>query len=397
MKQPAPESFGDPFVRLSENTSAPTAQQIALVPGAEVPVLALDLPPGLRGQAREQVARRQLLDRVGLEAINIEMRPIFMPRQGDAWSKVLVTDAAELDKWKIIAGSQCRALLPDYLALPCTPGIWTVTNLDDVIVARLGPDDGFSAIAEIALTLLAKQLEGGAEKPKAILCLDDEFSRLSTLAKEHDIPVVTSLDAVKDFDLPRPKILGHGELDFDLRRDPQVTRRRLRATVLPWRWPLLFGIIAAGLWAATQVIETRRITTQTADLNNQTRALVKTHFVPSGPLLDMRIQVTQALAKLRGETGSDGPQENAFDLFAQAAGVLKDAGAITEQVSAVSPQELAVILKLESFAAVDKLAATLRASGLATEIRESRASDGSSLVRTELRLTQALDTEGASQ
>ncbi|MGC1497768.1 MAG: type II secretion system protein GspL [Sulfitobacter sp.] len=397
MKDPAPESFGDPFVRLSENTSAPSAQQIALVPGAEVPVLALDLPPGLRGQAREQVARRQLLDRVGLQAANIEMRPIFPPRQGDTWSKVLITDAIELDKWKALAGSQCRALLPDYLALPCTSGIWTITGLDNNIIARLGPDDGFSAQTDIALTLLAKQLESAADKPKAILRLNAELSPLSALAKEHDIPVITSLAAVKEFDLPIPKLLGHGELDFDLRRDPQVTRRRVRATVLAWRWPLLFGVIAAGLWAATQIIETQQIMSQTAELNSQTRALVKTHFVPSGPLLDMRIQVTQALTKLRGATGPDGSQENALELFAQAAGILKDAGAITEQVSAVSPQELAVIIKLDSFAAVDKLAETLRASGLVTDVRESRASDGSSLVRTELRLTQATDNGEANQ
>lgn len=397
MTDPATHSFGDPFICLDENGAIPTAQQIALVPGCEVPVLPLDLPEGLRGQAREQVARRQLQDRIGLDATRIEMRPIFMPRQGDRWSKVLVTDAGELDRWKTAAGAKCQALLPDYLALPATPGLWVVAVRKGIIIARLGPDDGFSAISDVARVMLSNRLAKGDANPKAILCLDTAMADIVTLAKEHDIPVITSFDDLKKLGIPQPKVLGHGELDFDLRRDPQVTRRRLRANVLPWRWPLLLGIIAASLWAATQVIETRRIAAQTADLNDQTRALVKTHFVPNGPLLDMRIQVTQALAKLRGDAGATGSQENALDLFAQAAGILKDAGAITEQVSAISPQEVAITLKLESFAAIDKLVETLRASGLVTEVLESRASDGSSMVRTELRLTQAPANGGANQ
>mgnify|MGYP007055213692 CR=1 FL=1 len=38
----------------------PVAGHIALVPGGDAPLLALQLPPGLQGAAREQVAGAQL-------------------------------------------------------------------------------------------------------------------------------------------------------------------------------------------------------------------------------------------------------------------------------------------------------------------------------------------------
>ncbi len=56
------------------------AGRIALVPGALAPLIALDLPEGLRGAAREQVARRQLRDLTGLGDDRLQMRPFHGPR-----------------------------------------------------------------------------------------------------------------------------------------------------------------------------------------------------------------------------------------------------------------------------------------------------------------------------
>ena len=53
------------FVRAGEAEA--TNRQVTLVSGSDVPLVQLDLPPRLRGQAREQVALRQLSDKLGLK------------------------------------------------------------------------------------------------------------------------------------------------------------------------------------------------------------------------------------------------------------------------------------------------------------------------------------------
>lgn len=173
-----------------------------------------------------------------------------------------------------------------------------------------------------------------------------------------------------------------------------MARARLRKQVLPWRWPLLFALIATGLWSAAQIIESRRIEARTAQLNTQTRELVRQDFIPTGPLLDMRIQVSQVLAErqLRAEGWQD--DISALDLFATAAGVLSEQGVETDQVSTVSRTEVALDLTMPDFASVDRLANDLRAAGLTVSIVESRVSDGSAAVRSEIRL-RAPEAEAA--
>nr|WP_257786736.1 type II secretion system protein GspL [Sulfitobacter alexandrii] len=367
---------------------------MAVVPGAEVPIFSLDLPPGLRGQAREQVARRQLQDRAGLTAETTQIRPVYMPRQSDRWSKVLIADSALLAEWKAAAGPQCRAVLPDYLTLPTANGIWTVAGQDGYHVVRLAPDEGFAAQPDIALAMLERELDGQSAPPGAMLVLGPVPEGLEELAGKHEVPIIAEAAEAKALGLEEPTILGHGELDFDLRRDPQLARARLRRQVLPWRWPVLFAAIAAALWSAAQIIETGRIEARTDQLNALTQNLVRENFIPTGPLLDVRVQVSQVMAARQAQASADGDESSAMDLFAIAAGVLSAQGVQTDQASTVSASEVALDLTLPDFASVDRLAADLRAAGLDVEIVESRVSDGSSAVRSEIRL-RAPDREAA--
>lgn len=387
MTEVATYDAGKDFVALTGDGTTPGAQQVAVVCGADVPVITLDLPPGLRGQAREQVARRQLQDRAGLTAETTEIRPIYPPKQSEKWSKVLIADAALLAKWKAIAGPHCRAVLPDYLSLPTASGIWSMAMRNDMLMVRLGPDEGFTAQPDLAMVMLEMQLDQARDLlPGAILCLGTAPDGLKALADIHDVPLIASPAEAKGLGLEVPAVLTHGELEFDLRRDPQMARTKLRKQVLPWRWPLLFALIAAGLWSASQVIETRRIETRTAQLNTQTRELVRDKFIPTGPLLDMRIQVSQVLAERQLRAAGWQDKITALDLFATAAGVLSTRGVETDQVSTVSATEVALDVTMPDFASVDQLASDLRAAGLTVTVVQSRVSEGSAAVRSEIRL-----------
>jgi general secretion pathway protein L len=140
---------------------------------------------------------------------------------------------------------------------------------------RLGPGDGFTAPPEVAQAIFERQLRGEAAKPQAIYLQNGPFPALEAWAREQDIPVVTEAKALEPLGLRPPRVLAHGELAYDLRRDPQLARTRLHSTLAAWRWPVLIGLIAAGVWVTATMIEISRRETQIAALRGQTETLVR--------------------------------------------------------------------------------------------------------------------------
>lgn len=395
MKTVVPKSEAQPsFVRLAD--SAPEARQIVLVPGHECPLITLDLPDGVRGQAREQVARRQLSDRLGLNVSDVEMRP-FAPtasrkrgKTAEIWNRVLIADRERVTGWKTVT---CRAVLPDYLSLPTADALWSVARDTvegtEILMVRLGPEDGFSAAQEIALALLERALIQGPA-PKAILYQGQALPALEALAATRHIPLTDSPAALAEHDIPLPGVLSHGELSCDLRRDPMAARARLEAQVLPWRWPLLAGTLAAALWSAAQMVAIDRIETQTARIQAETQALVETHFVTTGPVLDIRVQVSRILAGLRAAASPRETTGDPLELIGRTADVLAREQADPEIILYRIEDGLDLVLRLPDFAAAERVTARLSAAGLQATLEESSVSDSQSGVRTEIHIQRGV-------
>lgn len=112
-------------------TDRPAAQQVVMVPGTQVPLVRFDLPKGLRGQAREQVAQRQLADRTGLrQGLTLHpCPPLDRKTQGGKakgahkWHQALIAENQLLEQLQDLS---CQAVLPDYMTLPTAPEIWTL-------------------------------------------------------------------------------------------------------------------------------------------------------------------------------------------------------------------------------------------------------------------------------
>lgn len=376
-----------PLQRLGE--AAVPGRHVVLVDGAEVPLLTLDLPAGLRGPAREDVARRQLRDRIGLVDGSVEMRPFFAPGAAEAWARVLVADGAQLAGWRAAAGAGCRAVLPDYLALPAAEGLWSVKIENGSVQARLGLEDGFSADPDLARRMLAQALEEEAvARPRAVL-LSGADAGIAALMAAQDVPVVGSSEELRALDLPAPVVLGHGELGFDLRADPRAARDRLRARLRPWRWPVLFGLLAAALWGAAQVVGARAIEAELRAEQAATLALVRAHFVPTGPVLDVRTQVARALSAERDAARDWQGRVSALTLFGQVARIVEGSAAVPVEF-AFDRDVLTAVLRLGDFAAAETLVAALRANGLRVDVADLRVSDGESGVRAELQVRAGL-------
>ncbi len=372
------------FVRFGDD--AQTVGQVVLVPGYLVPLVDLDLPTSLRGQAREQVARRQLADRMGIGRAD-EMRPCALGGVGDSWSRVFVCDQTQLAMWRKL---ECRAVLPDYLSLPTAEGLWCLaqTEVDGttLVMARLGSVEGVSAAPVIMQALLSKALATGP-KPKAVLWQGTPVDDISNLMRSFDIPVVTTARDLGAHGVDTPKTLANGEIGCDLRNDPMAARTRMAERVLPWRWTGLAAALAVGLWSAGQLVAINRIETQTAALTVQTHAQVKEQFVPNGPILDARSQVSRALSDMRQARAEGADQLDVLDMTADVGTVLDAARAVPELVSYTKEDGLLLVVRLPDFGSAERLTAALQTDAMVAELEESRVSDGQAGVRTEIRVT----------
>jgi general secretion pathway protein L len=380
--------FSGQFVYLG--AGALTGRQIGLVPGAEVPLLPVDLPGALRGHAREQVADRQMRDALAGGEDLIEVRPFHGPGNERRWRRVFVVDRARMAEWRAQAGRDGRAVLPDYLALPAAEDVWTLTVAGGMVLARLGVEDGFAAPTDMALHLLAEALRMADSPPRAVFAPNEIPAVIETMFTNHDIPVASSETALRELGLEPPKGLAHGELAFDLRQDPRAARQRLVRNVLPWRWPLLAGLVAVGLWAGAQMIAIHGLEEQTRERRAATLQVVREVFVPAGPILDVRTQVSRALAEARVAATGAGETVSPLDLLGLAADVMSSAGAAPVVVSYSTADGLTASVRVANFAASEDLATALRDAGLAVTVVEARVSEeeGETGVRSDMRISR---------
>ncbi|MBV7394470.1 type II secretion system protein GspL [Mameliella sediminis] len=349
----------------------PRGRYVALVPGEQVPLLLLDLPPGVRGAAREQVAQRQLADVMGARAGATQMRPFALEGEAESWTRVLVTERDVLDQWRAKAGGRCVAILPDYLALPVAKGDWSVSGSPSRVRARFGPHDGVTT-TEAALCLQATRIIADGNVPGKVVRLGPPLPAFEALLADKGIEWQTQPD-------PDARAFARGEAALDLRADPQASRTRLRRQVRVWQWPVLTGAVAAALWAAAQMTVIRAVEQETVALTARSVEITRAEFLPAGPILDLRVQVARALAEQRGQLRADSGQASPLDLFADAAPVLSGAEARLQSVDWTPGEGLRLGVEMGDFAAVDALVEALAAGGLRVSIRDARLGSGGSV------------------
>lgn len=353
----------------------PDGPFVATVPGADAPLLPLDLPPGLRGVARERVARRQLRD-AGCAA-GLDLRPARLSRGHDAWMRMLVCDGAQRAGWAAQvagAGKRCRAVLPDYLALPAAKGLWVIDVWDDgAIRARLGVEDGFAAEPDLALALL--QEAARAAPPAAILRLGAPCAPLDAWLATLDVPVCNTPEALPETVAP-PVRLGHGELALDLARDPEALRTALRGTLRRIAAALVLALGGFGFWAASVQIETDRLRDQDLTYRRNAEALLRAGLVPSGPVLDIRAQAQAALERARAQADEARGQARPLDVLRAAGEVLTAHGGRVTRVSFQPGLGLVIDLEIGDFAALDALVGDLATAGTGARVAQSVAREG---------------------
>ncbi|WP_334192599.1 type II secretion system protein GspL [Pararhodobacter sp.] len=343
----------------------PAGPFVALVPGAEAPLIALTLPAALKGVAREDVARRQALDRMGP---GLDVRPARLEGAED-WARVAVAERTQVLRWRGALGpaaARCRGLVPDYLALPAAPALWVVEADRDGVVARLGPADGFAAEHALALRMLALALaeaRAGGALPRAVLLTGETapafaplFEGMSLVSRAGDLPAALT-----------PRVMALGEAAVDFARDPRADAEGVEARIRRLIWPALLVVLGALGWAGAQGLGIARDRAEAAAVQAETLAAVRRDLLPSGPILDLEVQVMREIERRRSAARPEVATLGPLDLLRQAAPVL--AGTEVQAVT-LGADGLSVEVQVPDFQALDALVEALAAADLA--VRASR-------------------------
>jgi len=381
---------------VTDTAPPPRGRFVALVPGADAPLMQVDLPPGLRGTARETVARRQLTDRLGDAVADTELRPAPLAGAGGAWKAMLMVRRGDLARWREMLaphGRAVRAILPDYLVLPAAEGVWTVRTQDGTdpsVQVRLGPGDGFSAEPAIAAVTLERALQQeGRARPRAVLRLGPALPALdealdAALAEHPGIARATAPEALPR-DMPRPQVLAHGELALDLAQPLRDPRREMEARLRGAVLPVVLLALAAAIWAAASVIEIRQLREETRIVQERNLALGREAFLPSGPLPDIRMQVARLIEERRAalRSGPDADPERALTRLKRASAILSETGTARLDGVVLQPDGRVMLeLRLPDFSSLEDLAEALRAAGLAVERGPSASDDTGGVLAT---------------
>lgn len=384
------------------------AVAVALVPGALAPLLPVDLPPGLRGAARHQVARRRLTAALGVAPDAAELHP-YSPGRGDAaWQRAILADGDQLDQWRREAATLSpapRAILPDYLALPAATGIWVLDADEGNIRARLGPFDGFTAEPDLARTLLARELET-ADAPRAVVLLDHRARRalpewsatprtgpgaaqtdmMGTPGDDTQPPgggavsapdIVEGLAGLARHGHKMPKLFAHGELAADLGRNEEAALADSARALSAFALPLGLATLALAVWSATALFQIGELTAQARQARAEASALAaQPPLLPGQPILDLERQVSARLGTLAAALErTPAPRPDPVALLERAARVIAPAGAMPDEIGWGDSGSLDLRLRLASFAALEDMIERLGTAGLDVTLGAARASD----------------------
>ncbi|PIE15615.1 MAG: hypothetical protein CSA68_06225 [Rhodobacterales bacterium] len=359
-----------PLWQVDSGQPAPAGGCIALIHGEDAPLLSVDLPKGIKGVNRDRVARGQLLSQLGTAEKTIELRPFLGAGKRSGWDKMLVADQALYQRWQELGQpDNITAVLPDYLALPAAPALWVMRQDQGRIIARLGPEDGFACEAALAAPMLDRAL--ASAPPKAALWLEGSPpDAMQTLLNQHDIPLIEDQSTLAAHGIDSPQRFAHNELALDLSRDPYAALADLRQNLRPWKWVAALAALGVCFWSASLLIDINRLQAQSNQHRLNANQIVRQHFIPTGPILDIRSQVGRLMAQQQAQQSQQAVFDP-LDAFRQAAAVALKQGAVLARVAHRENTGLLLDVQLTDFAGLDQLVAALRQGGLTVTLVQS--------------------------
>ena len=365
--------------RLDQVPRSPGERLVVLVPGAEVLVTEVALPGGSKRLLRQSLPFLLEEDLAGeVEDLHFASGP------GSSAGKAAVAavDRARMTHWLTMlaeAGLHPTVLTPTTLAVPVSPGRWTLLLTEEGFLARLGDWRVFAGeIANLehylrAETSLAVEAEITTEV-EVINCTDQDFA--------------LGLDWLQ-LAPPRPgqflAVLaeGYGTRPYlNLRQGDFAGSARWRETFRRWRLPLIAAAALLLLLGVDASLDHMRLTSEANRLSQEISATFLQAFPGSHRVVKARAQMEQKLKELRG-----GNQQNLFfALYDKMAPLLAATGNPGLEFLRFNNSRLELDLNLASLEVLEKLKNDLTKAGIAAEIRTAENSGGKVRARLSLEI-----------
>lgn len=333
------------------------AEVSVIVPGEDVLLTRATLPPIRSASRRLQAARYALEDRLAGRVEQLHFALAGAPdRHGE--TPVAVVDLARMTALIDTlsdAGVDAVRILPEAMALPRPePDAWQVAIVDQRIVARTGPESGFTTDVE-----LWPLVAGALDAPGAISVHASADAAAQSLvhidwagaaepvvhesAHNSDDSVIAMLLAGAD--------IGRGGLN--LRQGAFARRSQFQSQ---WR-PLIWTAALAATWLviaiAGRAVETWQLNSRIDNLHQQTLSAFHEAFPNVQNINDLRVQAEEGIRQLRGSGGAGG----LFPLVQAVAAVAGQTDALEVQSMQYRNGQLSLSINGEDVQSVETLRA----------------------------------------
>ena len=366
-------------VRFSDSPHAwPRGQSVVmLVPGELAIVLEFEMPARVRGGAADRIAFHAVQDLVGDDMADIHF--VRLPRERGATAskgRAIVANRAWMEAWRSRAregGVRLAGILPDYLALPWTPGCWTMGVEPGRLRVRLDRLYGFAAEPALAMAIVESRLNDAPSPPDRIRLLSENGAASDTLADVLAWLGEATVSVQREAPPATVAPFEHGEIDANLVAGAFSENPGLMQEINRWRMPA--GLAAAALlaWVLDSGLALRQQRTEIETLERRIEELFRADLVPTGPIVDIRIQSARSLEALRAQSASSRDAGEFLALLASGGEAL---AAGTRQISRVSYREgvLTAEVTLADFRALESLSAELAGRKLIVDMQSSSSS-----------------------
>lgn len=273
-----------------------------LLDGRAVGTAAVAIPAKSERQART-AAPYAIEDEVteDLEALHVTCGPA----EDDGQRTVGYVRKADLDPLLAplaAARVAVQALRPDYLALPWTPGTWSVLAEEDRLLVRTAPRQGFSVERALAEEVISRKL--AEQSPERIIA----FGTAELPVGFADLPCTRETAPGGGWSVLATGAIEDPGLDLLPASYPRA-RSMQRSS---WLWAVGLLVLAVVLHLGFLIAGNAQLSTRIAGLRAEQEALMRSAFPDITRIVNAEIQATQAVAALRGASGG---QVSALDLL----------------------------------------------------------------------------------
>lgn len=273
-------------------------QVTVLIPGEHVVLTEVDL------QIRQAAKLRKALPYALEDQLSEDVDDLhFAFRQAkDKPVQVAVINEEKLRQWLAPfeeEGITLRNASPDTLAIPWSPGSWSIVVQAERSIIRVGETEGFVAQHEELSAFLGALAESGHEPEQVNVwrCENSpplEWPETLPSPKEHSCEQGFLALVAREWNPEKTINLLQGPFSADL----ELTKH-----LKPWRWAAALLIVWLGIVSAGQVIDKQRLEKRVNTAKAEMVKIYRQTFPEARKVPNPRVQMEQKLKALKGGVG----------------------------------------------------------------------------------------------